>query len=520
MRRVLFLIILSSSLLFSQSIDKSIRVGYESIKATDLKTHLEILTSDSLEGRETTFTGQKKAANYIANHFTKLKLDAIGDNSSYFQHFDVEVTKVNPKTAVEIEWTNSKKKFAWKEHLIAETAKDTVVSGQVAFVGFTDTELDSTSSAKLEGRIIFVFIGKKSITSDTSKAATLRRLFAIRRDAGTVASLMIPDENGPATFHNAKKIISGFGIDNGIMKLPGSISRFRANFVRLIITPELAEETLKNSGVTLSQIKQAALQDSPFKPLFLDNVKIKITSKLDIEIKQTENVVGFLHGTDPDLKKQVLVISAHYDHIGKNEEGKIFPGADDNASGTSALLEIAEAFIKNPLKPKRSVLFIGMTGEEKGLFGSQYYVSNPLVPLNQTIANLNMDMLGRMDTTYEAMKDSNYIYIVGSDKISLELDSLLVLSNNETVKLKLDYRYNDESDPERFYYRSDHYNFAKNGVPIVFFFDGINRDYHQPTDTPDKILLNRMEKVGKLVYNLGWKLANLNRMLNKTSTRE
>ena len=161
-----------------------------------------------------------------------------------------------------------------------------------------------------------------------------------------------------------------------------------------------------------------------------------------------------------------------------------------------------------------------VTGEEKGLFGSKYYTSNPIIPLDKTMADLNMDMVGRIDTTHEANKDTNYIYVIGSDKISLELDSLLRIANNESENLTLDYTFNGENDPERFYYRSDHYNFAKNGVPVVFFFDGVHRDYHKPTDTVDKILFDRMAKIGRLIYDLGWRLANLNLPLTKIPVQQ
>jgi Zn-dependent M28 family amino/carboxypeptidase len=159
-------------------------------------------------------------------------------------------------------------------------------------------------------------------------------------------------------------------------------------------------------------------------------------------------------------------------------------------------------------------------GEEKGLFGSQYYTSNPIIPLDQTIADINIDMIGRIDTTHEVNKDTNYIYVIGSNKISLELDSLLQLANKESIQLTLDYTYNEEQDPEQFYRRSDQYNFAKNGVPIVFLFDGINRDYHKPTDTIEKILFGKMVKIGRLIYDLGWRLANLDRLLIKIPVQQ
>jgi hypothetical protein len=515
MRRLFLLLPLFSVLVYAQSIDPKSKIGYESINAADLKSHLTIIASDSLEGRETTYPGQKKAANYIAGIFKNLKLKALGDNGTYFQHFDVEVTRVDPKTRIITNVNGVMKNFTWGTDFLSEAAKDTILSGPAVFVGFTDTELDSTAKANLAGRVVFVFIGKKSFASDTSKSATMRRLFAIRRDAGAAAALMIPDIEGPASFQKAQEMMSSFGSDKGTMRMKDSSSQLRQQLVRFLVSPELAETVLKPSGKSLKQLREEALLDQQFAPVFIDNAAITIVSKAIHETKQTENVLGFLPGSDPNLKSQVVVFTAHYDHLGISRTGDLYPGADDNGSGTVTILELAKAFTANPIKPKRSLLFMTVTGEEKGLFGSKYYTNNPIIPLDKTTADLNMDMIGRIDTTHEANKDTNYIYVIGSDKISLELDSLLRLANNESEHLELDYTFNGEHDPERFYYRSDHYNFAKNGVPIVFFFDGVHRDYHKPTDTMDKILFERMAKVGRVIYDLGWRLANLNLPLTK-----
>ena len=516
MRRIFFLIPLFIIILHAQSIDPKSKIGYESINASDLKAHLTILASDSLEGRETSYPGQKKAANYIADIFKNLNLKAIGDSGTYFQHFDVEVSRVSPKTKIITNVDGVMKNFTWGTDFISEAAKDTVVCGPAVFVGFIDTELDSAANTKLAGRIVFVFIGKKSFASDTSKAAALRRLFAIRRDAGAAAALMIPDIEGPASFRKAQEMMSSFGTDKGIMRMKeDSSSQLRQQFIRFLVSPEVAETVLKPTGKSLKQLRDEAVHDQQFNPLFIDNATITIVSKVIHETKQTENVLGFLPGSDPILKSQVVVFTAHYDHLGISRTGDLYPGADDDGSGTVTILELAKAFAANPIKPKRSLIFLTFTGEEKGLFGSKYYTNNPIIPLDKTIADLNMDMVGRIDTTHEAMKDTNYIYVIGSNKISLELDSLLRSANNETEHLSLDYTFNGDHDPERFYYRSDHYNFAKNGVPIVFFLDGVHSDYHKPTDTVDKILFERMAKIGRVIYDLGWRLANLKLPLTK-----
>ena len=223
-------------------------------------------------------------------------------------------------------------------------------------------------------------------------------------------------------------------------------------------------------------------------------------------LKDSENVVAFIKGIEkPD---EIVVISAHLDHVGiKN--GEIYNGADDDGSGTVALLEIAEAFqmaAKAGKGPKRSVLFLHVTGEEKGLLGSKYYTENPLFPLANTICDLNIDMVGRIDDRHKA--DPNYVYLIGSDKLSTELHNLSEEMNKKYTNIKLDYKYNGENDPNRFYYRSDHYNFAKHNIPIIFYFNGTHEDYHRPGDTPDKINYELLENRTRLVFHTAWEVAN------------
>lgn len=226
-------------------------------------------------------------------------------------------------------------------------------------------------------------------------------------------------------------------------------------------------------------------------------------------VKDSENVVAFIEGSS--IPEEVLVISSHYDHVGIDAEGNIYNGADDDGSGTVAILEIAEAFMqakKDGYGPKRSILFLNVTGEEKGLIGSKYYTENPIFPLEQTVANLNIDMIGRIGIGMEDQGD--YVYLIGSDKLSTELHELSEEVNTRDMNLKLDYTYNDENDPNRFYFRSDHYNFAKNDIPIIFYFNGVHEDYHKPTDTPDKIEYDLMAKRTKLVFLTAWEIANRN----------
>ena len=223
------------------------------------------------------------------------------------------------------------------------------------------------------------------------------------------------------------------------------------------------------------------------------------------KIIRGENVLGYIKGTD--LKDELIIITAHYDHLGKHDT-LLFNGADDDGSGTVAIMEIAEAFMlakRDGKGPRRSILIMPVSGEEKGLLGSKYYTDNPVFPLRKTIANLNIDMIGRIDNMHI---DGNYVYLIGSDMLSKELHNISEKINKKYIGLELDYTYNTEDDPHRYYYRSDHYNFAKNNIPVIFYFNGVHEDYHKTTDTIEKIDFNKIEKITRFVFLTAWELAN------------
>lgn len=231
-----------------------------------------------------------------------------------------------------------------------------------------------------------------------------------------------------------------------------------------------------------------------------------LISKKGKSLGASENILAFIEGSQNP--NEIVVISAHYDHIGI-EEGKIFAGADDDGSGTVALMEIAKVLQlakKEGNGPKRSVLILHVTGEEKGLLGSDYYSKNPVFDLKNTVADINIDMIGRIDPSHE--NSPNYIYVVGSDRLSSELHQINEEMNQKYTKMDLDYKYNDRNDPERIYFRSDHYNFAKHGIPSLFYFNGIHADYHKYTDTPEKINYKLLEKRAQLAFATVWELAN------------
>ena len=249
---------------------------------------------------------------------------------------------------------------------------------------------------------------------------------------------------------------------------------------------------------TTHGIAAAQGTENYFQPMEL-NIKGKMV--------KTENVAAIIEGNE--FPNEYIVISSHLDHVGIQND-MIHNGADDDGSGSVAMLEIAEAFQDATAAgqgPKRSIIFLHVTGEEKGLLGSSYYTKNPLYPLVDTMVNLNVDMIGRLDPK-RTDKDPNYIYLIGADKISQELHDISEATNKKYTQIKLDYTYNDDKDPNRFYYRSDHYNFAKNNIPVIFYFNGTHEDYHAPSDTPDKINYDMLAKRSKLIFYTAWELAN------------
>jgi Zn-dependent M28 family amino/carboxypeptidase len=277
------------------------------------------------------------------------------------------------------------------------------------------------------------------------------------------------------------------------------------------VSTEVAGMILGSDGKLLAEkIKKGEIESKAYAAeLSLDYGKTTISSK-------APNVIGVLEGTD--LKDEYLFITAHFDHLGKRDT-VIYYGADDDGSGTTGVLEIAEAFVKAKAAgkgPRRSIVFMTVSGEEKGLWGSGYYGNNPIFPLDKTTADLNIDMIGRSDASRKTGDSTNYVYVVGDDKISSDLKVISEGVNNLYLKMELDYKFNDPKDPNRIYFRSDHYNFAAKGVPIIFYYDGmLGADYHRPTDTPDKIQYELFAKRAKLVFHTAWEMANRNEMLKR-----
>jgi hypothetical protein len=508
-----FLLLFVVSVAFSQKgFDKNAMKGLTSITTNDLRSHMSFLASDELEGRETTFRGQKVAARYITSVFQKLGLKPAGMNNSYLQQFELDVVRPGTASSLQVSSASGSTAYTFGKDFFTVATKDTAFSAPAVFAGFSDTPFTPEQESVLTDRVVVVFAGRRSDVLTASSAGRRRGGFQSFRNAAAV--VVITNEEVQGSIEEQVKA-SANTFEKGSMSLKGSPGRSRGPVI-LTVSSALGATLLTEFGIPLPELRLTAAKDSTSGPKPLSKTTVTIDINPVHEVKTSENVAGILEGSDPVLKNEYVILTAHYDHVGVNAaSGEIYNGADDDGSGTSMILELAEAFVMNPARTKRSLIFMTVAGEEKGLLGSSYYVQNPLVPLDRTTANLNIDMIGRIDKKHESTENIPYVYAIGSDKISTELDSVLQAANKQTARLSLDYEYNDDNDPNQFYRRSDHYNFARNGIPIVFFFTGVHDDYHRPTDDVEKFEFDRMVRIGQLIYATAWKAGNFKRPFTK-----
>ncbi|UJP65579.1 M28 family peptidase [Mongoliitalea daihaiensis] len=448
------------------------------ITAADLEKHLRFIASDELAGRDTGTEGQKMAASYIKDHFEKWGLAGPVDGG-YYQVFNL-VSNSYPGVSLQV----GKNKMQQNKDFIFVGDADMKKSQKAAIVFVGDGSKESLAKVDVKGKLAAVWaIGAR--TQNIVKDAM---------EAGAIGVIVTTMEDQTAFDRLAARYAAMTGGRLGFERPTVQEPAFMVSGTQMAAI----------FGATVDQVKAALGNPASVAP-----AQATFQVKKQTTTVPTENVLGYLEGTDK--KEEVLVLSAHYDHVSPGADGRIIPGADDNGSGTVAVMEIAEAFAlaaKDGIKPRRSVLFIALTAEEKGLLGSQYYVENPIFPLENTVNNLNIDMLGRIDNVYKDAEDTNYLYAIGSEMLSSHLKKILDYNNITYTGLNLDYRYDDPADPNRFYFRSDHYNFAKYNIPSIFFFSGLHNDYHTPEDTIDKIEFPLMTTRAQLIFHLAWDLAN------------
>lgn len=475
---------------FSQADSLALRYA-ATITEADLRRHLTELADDAYEGRELGTPGEKKAAAYIIEQFKSYGVPALKGvhglmEDGYRQQFPVEVSSMSG-IGLEVEGTAYRfleDYFYFNKDLERDVAVDEVVLLGPAILG-------GTRMAK--GDRVVMIRGE-----DPTEAGLFQEIGLLGKalEGTGVEVVLLVHDSAAVLMDRYRGALSWERA-----RLAGDEAKGTGKVQVLAITGHVADALFKAARVR----KKKALREASTRRVLL-RVPVKVSMPDATKRLTGENVLAYIEGSDK--KDELVVVTAHYDHLGV-KDGEVYNGADDDGSGTVAVMEMAEAFAVAKAEgngPRRSMLFMTVSGEEKGLLGSGWYVSNPIFPLEQTVAALNIDMIGRVDTVYQ--DGPPYVYVIGSKRLSRELGEILERQNATYTDLALDYRFDAEDDPNRFYYRSDHYNFAKHGIPVAFFFNGVHEDYHGPYDEVDKIRFDLLHQRALLVFHTAWELAN------------
>ena len=538
MRRLLTVLLLTSLLVFTfpathaqRKSDKSKKSapasvttqrGTDTISAAELRDYLTFIASDEMEGRDTPSRGLDTTAKFIAMNLSRWSFKPAGDNGTFFQHIDLLRNRVDgAQTRVEL---NGQALVAGDDYI--PLAGSGNISGQIVFAGngwlVKSKDIDAYKDVDANGKIAVIFgspqaqprgISRDDLPSNKQGEDWMRPTDYARKK-GVVGLIYVPDFQYLANWATNRQRI----MERGSTVVAKFQQQTGAPIPSIVASPQFANALLRGEKQNATALFNA-FYGPTLPPSFALNAAKKVTMNLAArtETLSTQNVVAVWEGSDPVLKDEYVAVGAHYDHVGVGTPVNgdwIFNGADDDGSGTTALLGMAEALAHAPSRPKRSVLFVWHCGEEKGLWGSRYFTENPTIPLDHVVAQLNIDMIGRSkkegDTNprNKELTGPNEVYVIGSTMMSTELGELVDSVNKSFLNVTFDRRYDDPKDPNRFFYRSDHYNYAKKGIPIIFFFDGVHEDYHQLGDSADKIDYQKMEKITRTVYMTLWEVAN------------
>lgn len=501
--------------------------GSPLISEQNLRNNLYYLASAEMEGRETTKHGQKLAARFIESEMIKAGVRPAGDNGTYFQNFNVDVSGVDKDSSFIV--VNGKKYLFGKDYFSFSQGTGNHYSNnlELVFVGYgiknDSLQIDDFKGKDLKGKWIALYTNSfpKGYTLKSSQGRGQGGFFAKFAEfnkQGVAGIIGLSTSAGEKQFAMLADYLGGEQMqisDSKKGNKQGNNQNRRGGLSMVTASGEFSNDLLKLFGLDANQTRTAAesgenIATSNKTLSFAESYK-----KYTIQ-RETQNVVGYIPGTDPTLSKTFVAMGAHYDHQGISASGAIFYGADDDGSGTTVTLETMRVFgelAKQGKGTKRSLVFAFHTGEEKGLLGSEYLTDNGLPTimdsLKQIIVNVNMDMVGR--------EDVDSLDIVGHDRLSTDFGNLVEQVNKDMNLFKFNYTFNDPNDPARIYFRSDHYNYAKHGIPIVFFTDGMGEnwkkgskedDYHKLTDTPDKINYPKMYKVSQLSFEIIKRVAN------------
>jgi hypothetical protein len=487
----------------------------ESITENDLKAHLEFIASDYMQGRDfgTQIPGLEITADYLKTQLIKTGLNTV--NESYFQKVEMVRVKSDTNNVSIVINRNDGSEFIRSDGLIdgINTSENETLEGEIVFAGygFVDkiTGYNDLEGLELKDKIVLMMTRNQKAVVDSLSPNLQNELEFSKYDtifklgAKAIITCMDPIIQDKTLYNRVKH-----SVGKGYVLLDIETIKFFPGTI-LIASNSLVDNILKEYNTTLEQLQKKLNQSGEPQSFPLEGIKANIDLPKKVETIIGKNVIGIIEGSDPILKNECVVLSAHYDHLGMNADGEVFNGADDNGSGTVALLEIAEAFTKMKKTPKRSIVFAWVTAEEKGLFGSEYYSQHPVFPLEKTVANINLDMIGRVSSkdtvdnwsVFNSLADENGIYII-SGKQSSELTQL---SNKTCKDLNL---IPSDSLTDAILHRSDYYNFYKNGIPILGVTTGLHEDYHKVSDEPDKIDYHKMKRVTVFAFLVANKIAN------------
>jgi hypothetical protein len=500
MRKLFLLLGLIPAMTFAQKKVNPKKIA-ETITENDLRTHLNIIAGADMEGRETATEGQRKAAAYIEQHFKSLGL-LPGNNGNYQMAYPVyRDSLISSQLKLNGQAYELNKDF---QPVLQLTRPGSQYFSQVVFVGhgIVDSAYDDYANLDVKGKAVLILDGAPEEYKTNRKGSRAPNAFygkysnAIKKGA---AAVVLIGQGYP------KKELVALGNMYTNLYTPEQTAGLYT------VSPALGASILGADGNSIIEGGKKTKQTAK-----IVSVNLMLQLNKEVQTLESTNVLGYLEGTDK--KDEWLIVTAHYDHLGKRGN-VIYYGADDDGSGTVGVLELAEAFAKAKAAgagPRRSILFMTVSGEEKGLWGSEYFSEHPAIPMDKATADLNIDMIGRVDTERKTSDTLNYIYVVGDDKLSTDLKPLSEAVNQKYIKMTLDYKFNDPNDTQQIYFRSDHYNFARKGVPVIFYYDGmLQADYHKPTDTPDKINYSLLKKRAQLVFYTAWEMANRNEMMRR-----
>ncbi|MEO6584090.1 MAG: M28 family peptidase [Ferruginibacter sp.] len=517
MKKLFLLPLLLACISVNAQMDDASRFA-ANITGDNLKKHLTIVASAEMEGRETGTAGERKAAAYIESQFKLYGLSTAKGATGYRQFYPLYKDSLE-KSELEL---GGKDAVYGVDFLSPAMQNETgkFKSKKLVFAGYgiDDKNYNDYAGLDVKNKIVVFFLGepradgKYLISSGTRSSEWtfpgLSKKIALAQAKGAAGVMVI----NPASATFTQRTIDNSRKTNVYFPKPIASGK-PLNYV--LLSHAYATNVL---GSNTDSLISMARKNAPFTNVhtFEKNIKADFKVKKIREIINSSNVVGVIEGTDK--KDEYLFLTGHYDHLGMRD-GKIYYGADDDGSGTVAVINMAEAFAKAKTEgkgPRRTIVFMTVSGEEKGLWGSEYYSDHPLYPLEKTTADLNTDMVGRIDTDRKSGDTMNYIYVIGHDKLSSDLPIINEGVNNKYTKLEFDYMFDDPNDQNRIYFRSDHYNFARKGVPILFFYDGmLQADYHKTSDTVDKITWPLYEKRVRMIFHTAWEIANRDDMLKR-----